>query len=752
MKTKLLSSLVLAAAPAAMFAQSQATETPDSTLSAPTYENLEEVVVSAKKPVVQSNGEKVSYNVDEDPSSASSSLLEMLRKVPAVTVDGQDNIQVNGQSNFKIYVNGKEDPMFSSNPGQILKSMPASSVVKIEVINEPGAKYDAEGTAGILNFVTVRKQRNEGYAGGVQASLSSESVQAGLSGRMRRGDLMASAHFEFADNHIHPQEQYNSNTTLYLDNPTDYRLESTTLQKFAFNYFGGGLDLSWEPDTLNLFTVNFSFNSMHAGIKKFDETSALFDREGSFIRGYHRIGDGGYMNTLGLRAGASYQHTFGPQGHHLIASYLYNRSTQKLNLTRRFVEMSGYTMPEWSDLLSDNSSNEHTAQIDYALPLGGEKHLVEVGLKGVFRRNYALGHDMTGDRPDDMTASVRTDVEQFQDIAAAYASYTGSYGPYGVKAGVRYEHTRMGMDFRAGDTPDFTTRLNDVVPNAAVSYSFSPAHSLRLAYQMRISRPTLNQVNPFQVKYSEYLVMTGNPDLGSERSNKITLTYSNFTRLIGGNISIEYAQINNAISRYTYVDDGIIYETEANLGKSQSTTLSGFLNYNITPRMRFTLNGRVEYLNLDAPNPLFGTRPGSPEKLKASGWTGNFGASFDYTMPWRLRLGAYGGKDWGRISLTSTRDGWYYYGMSLTRTFLKNDALSLTLGANNFFQKNRTFKGESWSEAMRNYSRYTSRCWSVSFSISWNFGNLRSNVRRTDADVQTDDRSSSGGGNNGGIL
>ncbi|MBP3589325.1 MAG: hypothetical protein J6J61_02005, partial [Muribaculaceae bacterium] len=106
MKTKLLSSLVLAAAPAAMFAQSQATETPDSTLSAPTYENLEEVVVSAKKPVVQSNGEKVSYNVDEDPSSASSSLLEMLRKVPAVTVDGQDNIQVNGQSNFKIYVNG----------------------------------------------------------------------------------------------------------------------------------------------------------------------------------------------------------------------------------------------------------------------------------------------------------------------------------------------------------------------------------------------------------------------------------------------------------------------------------------------------------------------------------------------------------------------------------------------------------------------------------------------------------------------
>ncbi len=752
MKTKFLASLALVAIPTAVFAQSRVEEVPDSTLQAPTYENLEEVVVSAKKPVVQSNGEKVSYNLDEDPASASSSLLEMLRKVPTVTVDGQDNILINGQSNFKIYVNGKEDPMFSSNPGQILKSMPASAVAKIEVINEPGAKYDAEGTAGILNFVTIRKQQNDGYAGGVQASVSNENVQAGLSGRARYGKLMASAHFEFADNHIHPQGNDLTGTTLYLENPEAYKLLSHNKQKAVFDYYGGGLDLSWEPDTLNLFTANFSFTTIDAKVKQYTEESSLFDKENNLVSSYRKEAEKGYLSNLGLSAGASYQHTFGRSGHHIIASYLYSRNKQKVDLTRRYTEMIGFSAPELSVMLNDARSNEHTAQLDYSLPIEQDKHLVEAGLKGVFRRNYSLGYDKYGCSLDDILSGEDTDVEQFQDIAAAYASYTGNYGPYGVKAGVRYEHTRMGMNFRIGNTPDFETRLNDLVPNVALSYLFSPAHSIRLSYQMRISRPMLSQVNPFQMKRSDYEVYTGNPDLGSEKSNSITLTYSNFTHLIGGNISLQYSQIDNAISRFSYLKDGVIFQTIANLGKDQSTTLSGFLNYNITNKMRFTLNGRIQYKNLDAPNPNYVANGKSLKRLKSNGWTGSFGVSFDYSMPFRIRLNAYGGKDWGWISLSSTNDGWYYYGLSLTRTFLKNDALSISLGANNCFQEYRTFNSKSWTDVSKSISSAKSQCWNVSFSISWNFGNLRSNVKQTKANVHTDDKSATDSGNKGGIL
>lgn len=116
---------------------------------------LQEVTVTAKKKLVQSDGATLTYNVEDDPESTVNTIIEMLRKVPMVTVDAEDNIMVNGNSDFKIFINGKEDPMLSGDVKTILKSTPASAVKKIEVITEPGAKYDAGGTGGILNLVTI---------------------------------------------------------------------------------------------------------------------------------------------------------------------------------------------------------------------------------------------------------------------------------------------------------------------------------------------------------------------------------------------------------------------------------------------------------------------------------------------------------------------------------------------------------------------------------------------------------------------
>lgn len=724
---------------------------PADSIQTPTYDALDEVVVTATKPVVQANGEKVSYNVDEDPASKTSNVLDMLRKVPSVTVDGQDKIQVNGQSNFKIYVNGKEDPMLSSNPGQILKAMPASSIVKIEVISEPGAKYDAEGTAGILNFVTIRKQRNDGYAGSVSLGVATENVNAGAYARAKYRNVTGSAHLEFADNHIHPQSNVNRSTIEYFDNPA-YRFNlQETAQRFSFGYYGGGLDLSWEPDANNLFTANFSFRYMKAGIDRFNQHVRMLDADRNILSSYRQKATGGSLLEAGFSAGASYQHTFRSQGHHIIMSYLYNHGETELNLDRRLTDATNYVAPEFNSLYSDNKTNEHTAQIDYALPFGDDKHLVEAGLKGLFRRNYGLGDEQNGDSRDEMAidpASI-VDMEQYQDVGAAYASYTGTFGNYSVKGGVRYEHTRMGIDFRKGDTPDFSTTLDDVVPNAALSYSFAPAHSLRLAYQMRISRPTLNQVNPFELRLTESLIQTGNPDLSSERSNKVSLTYTNFGRVFGGNVSLEYSQINNAISEYIYSVGDVIYTTNANLGKKHTTTLSGFLNYNISARIRLSLNGRLQYVDINSPDPRFRHNDDALARLTASGWTGGFGGTFDYTMPGNVKLNAYGGKDFGWIMLNQRSHGWYYYGISFSRSLLRNDALTLTVNASNFLQRNRKFIMNNDTDSFRSRSTNETRAWSVGFSVSWNFGNLQTNVKKTGAQIENDDKSSGGSSKNG---
>lgn len=734
--------------------QKQLTEEVPDSLQIPTYDDLDEVVISAKKPIVQANGEKTSYNLDEDASSKSNSMLEMLRKVPGVTVDGEDNIRLNGQSNFKIYVNGKEDPMLSSNASKVLKAMPATAFSKIEVINEPGAKYDAEGTGGILNFVTSQKQVTDGYLGSLTAGINTNGVNGSGFFRTKFRNVTANAHAEVFDSHINPQKQTRHSTTRYLLDSRNNRLLSESMMKTPFTYGGGGLDLSWEPDTLNLFTLNFNIMDMGGKTKDSYEYARMFDSEGLPV--WMRRQDYGLsMSNLGVTAGASFQHTFREKGHHLILSYLYNFSSNEMKIDRNVTESDGFSgLIPFQHSETENLTHEHTVQADYANPFHSDKHLLEAGAKAVFRRNNADGTEKVGDTPDNLVElpSNYVRMKQFQDIAALYASYTGTYDKFGLKAGLRYEHTRMGINFRESDESDFTKRLDDIVPNAALSYSFSPAHSLRLAYQMRISRPTISQVNPFTISVSETMSSKGNPELESEKRNAVLLTYTNFGRLLGGNVSVGYSQINNMIAEYSYLEGNNIITTNANMGRNRTISLEGFLNFNFSNRMSANISGNIYYVDLNAPNPLFGQLEGAAARLKKSGWKGGFNASWNYMMPGNVRLNAYGGASWHEFELQSVFHGWYYYGISASRNFFKNDAMTLTLSLSNFCQRNRKFISEQQTGTMRSYSTNEMRSWDLGFSISWNFGNIKAQVKKTQAQIINDDATSTGNKNGGGGI
>lgn len=174
LKTIAVTALTLISYLNTIYAASAVVETADTTMSAtPTvetdtvgaagYTDLEDFVIVQQKKLVESDGAKLTYNVTEDPEAGSSNILEILRKVPGVTVDAEDNVKVNGQSSFKILMNNREDPMLKGDLKTVLKSIPASSIKKIEVISEPGAKYEAEGVGGILNIVTDRKQNLSGF-------------------------------------------------------------------------------------------------------------------------------------------------------------------------------------------------------------------------------------------------------------------------------------------------------------------------------------------------------------------------------------------------------------------------------------------------------------------------------------------------------------------------------------------------------------------------------------------------------------
>ena len=703
--------------------------------------DLEDLVVVADKPIVQSDGAILTYNLQEDPSTKGNTLLDALRKVPMVSVDGEDKIRINGQENFKIYVNGKEDPSLSANYKNIFKAMPADAIVKVEVITEPGAKYDAEGTAGILNLITITKNSTDGYSGSIQATLSKAQSGGSLYGRMKKGKLTMSANFDYANGRLVPQHSDNITTLENTLSSDAGRQVNSMKQRVGFDYIGGGLNLSYDLSDRDLITVNSNIYAVKGDLLKDKSTysSIIYNADNS-IRGevFRRI-DAQIANT-GITAGTSWQHDFNGNGHKTILSYLFNHGYNKLEGNLFTEKSSGVSLADpYEKMLNKDFNNEHTIQLDYENPFGDGKHKLELGGKAVWRRNNTDSYNLNGDSGSTAELTDKSDLTQIQDIYAAYASYTGKFGNLSANAGVRYEHTRMGINFHYGDTPDFLNHLNDVVPNAGLTYSFSYTSNLRLAYQMRISRPSLSQVNPFKQTFTPNQVTMGNPNLSSEKSNKVSLTYTNFGSVFGGNIGIEYSSIDNSIAHtYTMIDD-VLYESYGNMGHDRRIAIFGMCNWTIIPRMQFMVNARLT-------RQMF-----SAEEMSNKGWNLNYGANWNYSLQSGFKFNLYGGQKTRSYNLTGYNDGYYYYGLGISKDFLKNDAMTVTLSANNFLQGHNTYRTVTDTKGIRTTGEYKNSNWNVGISLSWRFGSLKSDVKKTDKSINNDDKSSFGAKSGNGL-
>ena len=732
MKSLLLStaSLLLATGIAAQ----TTTPEPSDTLSMPGYE-LDELVIEGERPVMQSDGAKLTYNVAEDPGADSSSALDILKKVPQVSVDGDGKIRLNGSTAFKFQINGLENPMLKQYADQILQAMPASSIVKIEVITEPGAKEDAEGTAGIINIITEQSKSSDGYSGTASLRVDNRSVTPSLYGIMKKDKVTLSARVNY-QNSFSPQKGENLSTAEYLTGDRKGSLTTLTGQRAMHNFVGGNLNMSWEPNDHNLFTMGADLFYIGANLKSLYGSSSRFDPAGNLLWSFGQDGSGP-LRILNVSANASFRHSFGHDGNYLVLSYLFNYGRYMLGIDRWYTDRYNYT-PEYEAEYQQTKQFDrgHTVQADYSNDFNSEHHKMEVGVKGVFRHNTALSNYAYGDSKASLMdfPELNTNILQPQNIYAAYASYTGTFNPLTVVAGLRYEHTLMGITDRYNARADFRNRLNDVVPNAALTWNFSQMSNLRLAYQMRISRPSINQVNPFSLSFSPYELNSGNPDLTSEHSHIVSLKYSGFGRVVGGSAGIEYNLTDDAISSYIYMMqiDGrnVIVNSYANIGRKQNVALTGFFNWNIIPHMSLSLNGRLAYNMLSAPS----------EGYRHNGWSGNIGANWNYAVADVWKFSAYGAWFSRNISVQGYSSGYYYYGLSAARDFLADKSLTLSLSANNFLASSMSFKGYTATrEVIYHTNSRSLSAWSVGLSISWKFGKLNAKVKETGINVGNDD-------------
>lgn len=704
---------------------------------------LKEVVVSAQKKLVKVDHDKIIYSIESDPEAKTNNVLDMLKKVPMITVDGEDNIQLKGSSDYKIYMNGKPSGLISANPKDILKSMPANTVKDIEIITEPGAKYDAEGLAGIINIITLKQSSMAGYTASINTNIDTQG------GYRLGGNLMFKAgkvgfmgnynyyRFKSPDGSYKMiRESFNDDIYKHLNNRGDSELD-------ANGQYGSG-ELSYEIDTLNLINIGYSRYQGSSKNKSFFN-SLLQNSNLETVQEYNAKTNS--KNTWGNTGfNLDYQRSSKTVKDRLLTlSYKFTLSPNDWSSKSTIENIYEYDVPA-NHQFSDGDMKEHTFQLDFTTPFA-KIHTLEAGAKYIIRLNES------NSRKDFMNETgnwvefpgINDKFKHEQDILALYFGYSVKYKKISLKTGLRYEGTDFKAKYPLGSENNFSGDYSNLVPSITLAYQLKPMQNIRLAYNMRIMRPGISQLNPFSNTTDSMNISVGNPDLDAVKSHSLSLNYSLFNPKFNLNANLSYNFLNNNIDRVSYYENGIIRTTYENIGKNKGINLFAFFSWTPSSKLRITSNMLGSYIDI---------RTNNEYNQRNSGFSGRFHTDIAYTFPEKnnlfskVRINSYGGYSFPYITLQGENGAYSYYGFSLAKDFM-NDKLNIRLSASSPFTKNRTFSSRQKTPDfyMRTESVMEMRQFSI--SVSFKFGEMKAQVKKAKRGISNDD---SMGGATGGAV
>ena len=687
-------------------------------------QKLEEVVVTQRRQLIKNDIDKLTYDVQHDKTAQTKTTLEILKKIPLVTVDGQENIKVQGSTSFKVYKNGHPDPSLSGqNLKDILKAIPASAIKRIEVITDPGAKYDAEGTTAILNIVMMSNTKLQGISGNVNSDVDTHgSVRLGTYLTTKVGKLTTSVNYNYANQNKNQTENYREKAYNYVktgEHTHEYGINSTG----ATIHFGN-INASYEIDSLNLLTASTNFFGYKADANT-QSTNERWDKNNQLIYKFNNdmtTPDYSYIN-LGGRF--DYQHKTHLDGEVLTLSYMLAATRPHTTFRQTYSNMVNFPVSYTSyDQNTRERFTEHTFQIDYVRPFG-KHHKIESGTKYILRYNNSTSlMDYQGTTPD-----MESKFKHKAQVAAAYLSYILTAGKWAARAGLRYEFTHMKASYPDGSNPDYHTNLNDWVPSASLQYKIRDRQTLKLSYNTSINRPGIGYLNPAIIS-TPTAVSFGNANLGSSRNQKLQLEYMLVTSKLTLQLSPYYSFTNNGIGRILYEQNRKDVSTFQNILKSKIFGISSYTAWTPFTGTSFTLNASIRYARITLPTP----------SLKNSGCGGGIYFDWEQKLPWELTLSTSLGGEYGnRIYDPYAIEGhWFYYDFTLTRRFFK-DKLTVSLSAESPFIKERSSTYRIVQGDYTGYERDVMKPQRFGIGLSWKFGKLRASVKKAERSIQNDD-------------
>ena len=719
---------------------------------------LETVEVVAYKPLVKADVDKIAYSVEDDPEANTNTVIEMLKKVPMVTVDGQDNIRVNGNSSFKIYVNGKPNNMMTKNPKEVLKSMPASSIKKIEVITNPGPKYDAEGVGGILNIVTEGKGP-EGYNATFSGRANNSSYGGGLYATVKQGKLTMSVNYNASSNHSPKGYTYSDRSQIGTDGTVTSSTVADGYTKGHSQWQGGDVEASYEIDTLRLITGSFSLSKFTSKRDALNTAFSTVPATGQRLYGY-RSPSHSKENWDDYSASLDYQRSFSVKDRLLTLSYRLESSPSTSD--SRYLYTHREAADDWQTFIDrmrdqrmdgDENTMEHTFQIDYTTPFA-KHHTWEAGVKYILRRNksdndrYNLG---TGDKDETYDSDNSSHYRHHNDILAAYTGYGLTLDKWSARLGLRYEHTLQKVEYLLGRGTNFHKNFDDLVPSARLGYKFSDATNLSLGYKMRINRPGIWYLNPYLDDRIPDAISQGNPNLDTEKSHAVDLQFSSYNSKLTYTLTGTYRFVNNSIESVDrLVNDrdiaglpnptgkDVIYSSYANIGHIQYAGLMAYANWTPITNTRITLNGSVGYSHMS-----------DGQSLRNHGWCTNIDASLQQTFAktWIFNASYYVQTPQPTLQGKDARYQWYNF--SLSKSFMDKRLTLTAYIINPFGKRYFCYRSETVAD---NFRTTASSSWCQLYygvSVRFRIGKLKASVKHTERTVENNDVKQGGGGGKG---
>lgn len=720
----ILLSLLLAAGAGEAAAQTQADSMRVKNDSITWNKELEGVVIKAQRQLIKQEIDRIGYDVQADEESKTQTVMDMLRKVPMVTVDGQDNILVKGNSSFKIYKNGHLDPSLSKNAKEVFKSMPASMVKRIEVITDPGAREDAEGVDAILNIVMVNGSKMSGITGVVSASYTSlnhPNLYASLTGQL--GKLLMSVDYGYGGMSSRETENSTHTERSFLDTGNKMLLHSDGSNPGGIHYTN--LNASYDIDSLNLVSASFGGYFYKLNVQGDSKTSLYSASDQPIYSFSNHYWMPGYSHSS-WNGRFDYEHKTRRKGERFTLSYMLALTRQHSDEENTYSEMVNAPFSYTGSLQTERERfTEHTFQADWLRPLG-KGHQLEIGTKYIDRNNNS--HNTQEFFGDDLL--INDEFQHTTRVLAGYADYIYNREKWSARAGLRYEYSFMEGSYPDGKKESFNKHLNDWVPQASLKYQLTDAQSLKLNYTTSINRPGISYLNP-AVVISPTIIYQGNPQLVSSRTQRISLVYSYILPKLTLQVAPGYHHTSSGISDIQTAKDDIRYRTYDNILRYRRFSVEQYVQWKPFDGTTIVLNNNLRYEHYENPNLGYRT----------FGWSDNYYVNLSQKLPWKLLLylSSYGKIGRSPSDVYTMRHSYFGYYASLQRSFLKADRLTVRIAANAPFNKYWSSEAETVNGNYRDFQQSWNRARSFTIAVTYRFGSLKASVKKTEHSIDNDD-------------